>query len=119
MNKGEEDIYIKINYIDDLLDYSNIIDYNKIFQSSIKNFNISFDSKGIFKFIIEPFILNEDIKYIIHLFNKSSGIKDSNGNLNNYYEEIFENFGDLSINQTFIKKSSEIFEYDFNVGKID
>ena len=119
MNKGEEDIYIKINYIDDLLDYSNIIDYNKIFQSSIKNFNISFDSKGIFKFIIEPFIINEDIKYIIHLFNKSSGIKDNKGSLNNYYEEIFENFGDLSINQTFIKKSSEIFEYDFNVGKID
>ena len=105
-----EDIFVKITYIDQIVDVS-------IISTS---YNLSFDGKDTFIFSIKPLILNKPIKYTIHIINKNLDLCTKyNMHINNYFLEIYNNFGGLTINQTFTKNESNIFQYKFNVGKID
>jgi len=102
----KKEYYMIVNYIDYLYEFN--------YDLYVSSFNISFDGKDTLTFSIMPFIKNEPIKYIIHIYK---------GNMNlgkqNKYENLVENFGEITINQSFTKTESNIFEYKYVIGKID
>ena len=99
---------LKVNYIEKDADF-----FSEISESS-KKFTISSNESGIYKLNIRPLLYNEDIKYIIHAIKNYPDLYGTNKKY--YSEKIIENFGDISLNSTFIKKSSDVFEYTFNIS---
>ena len=102
-----KDLILKVNYIDDNIDFG--ID----FLSSMLDLNVTTEKSGIYKLIIEPLLYNENIKYTIHIFNYTVKITGETSHYNS--QKIIENFGDITINETFVKNSSGFFEYTFDV----
>ena len=101
------DIVLKINYIE-----SDSEIHSKIMNSNI-DFNISSEESEIYKLKIKPLFYNEDIQYTIHaytIFNILYGKKEKY-----YSERLYENFGDISVNTAFVKKSSDVFDYTFDL----
>ena len=106
-----EEMALKVSYINNEVDlYSRINGINK-------GFNITSEESGIYKLSIKPLLYNENIQYIIHACTNYD-ILDVKKIF--YYQRIMENFGDISINTTFVKNSGDVFDYTFNIkGKID
>ena len=102
----KKEYYMIVNYIDYLYEFN--------YDLHVSSFNISFDGKNTLTFSIIPFIKNEPIKYIIHIYKGSMNLGKQNK-----YENLVENFGEITINQSFIKTESNIFEYKYIIGKID
>ena len=102
----KKEYYMIVNYIDYLYEFN--------YDLHVSLFNISFDGKNTLTFSIIPFIKNEPIKYIIHIYKDSMNLGKQNK-----YENLVENFGEITINQSFIKTESNIFEYKYIIGKID
>ena len=82
-------------------------------MNSNNEFTIFSEESEIYKLKIKPLFYNEDIQYTIHaytIFNILYGEKEKY-----YSERLYENFGDISVNTTFVKKSSDFFEYTFDL----
>ena len=118
-SKGEiPKLVIKANEYYLKLDYINYL--NKLNDVKfLKYYNISFDGKDTLTFSIFPFVKNEPIKYTIHIYNESLKLWDIYNSYDYYSEKLNENYGEITINQTFIKNESNAFEYKMNVGKIN
>ena len=102
---------LKVNYVENDIDL-----YSKIFHPN-NDFNISSEESEIYKLKIRPLFYNEDIQYTIHAYTYID-LYGENQKFN--YERLFENFGDITVNTTFVKKSSDVFEYTFDLtGKIN
>ena len=96
---------------------------NLIFsEPNISKINITTEIKlgnyGKLKFKITPINYNEEIEYRFHLiesysyeFNKSLTEKEKDQLLNNY--------GGISVNQSLIKKTDKSFQFDFKGSKIE
>ena len=107
---NEADLVLSVNYLD------NDIDVQSRISKSRTDYNITSEKSGIYKLRITPFLYNEEIKYVIHSFNYLIYlISFERGKKNFYYERLFENFGGISINSSFVRNASDIFEYTFDV----
>ena len=102
------DLVLKVSYLDNDIDI-----YSRISESK-DGFNITSDESGIYKLSIMPLLYNENIKYIIHACPFDEDFFYDNAKY--IYERTFENFGDITINTTFTKNSSDVFEYTFSPG---
>ena len=100
------DIVLSVNYID------NDIDVQSRISKSNNYYNITSEKSGIYKLRITPFLYNEEIEYVIHTFNHMIYFEGEKKNF--YYERLFENFGGNSINTSFVRNASDIFEYTFD-----
>ena len=104
-------IILKVNYVE------NDINLKKKISNKNIDFNISSEESGIYKLKIRPLFYNEDIQYTIHTYTYINLYGEKK---KYYYERLFKNFGNITINTTFIKKSSDVFEYTFDLaGKIN
>ena len=100
-------IVLKINYIEKDIDL-----HSKILNSN-KDFNITSEEAEIYKLKIRPLFYNEDIQYTIHAYTSYIFLF---GEKEKYYSErLYENFGDISVNTTFVKKSLDVFEYTLDL----
>lgn len=100
--------HLKISYIDSI--------YNEEFSDF---FYINFDGKDTLTFFIDPFVKNEVIKYVIHLYNDSFDLMKKESYDYDIPEKFVENYGDITINETFYSSDTNIFEHIFKIGKID
>ena len=104
-------ILLKVNY------FENDIDLRKKILNRNTGFSISSEESEIYKLKINPLFYNEDIQYTIHAYKYIYlyGEKEKF-----YFERLFENFGNITVNITFVKKSSDVFEFTFDLtGKIN
>ena len=106
------DILLRVNYVENNMDL-----HSKIFNPNT-DFTISSGESWIYKLKIKPLFYNEDIQYTIHaytIYNILYGEKEKF-----YSERLFDNFGGITVNTTFVKKSSDDFDYTFDLtGKIN
>ena len=106
---NEVDIVLSINYLD------NDIDVQSRISKSKADYNITSEKSGIYNLRITPFLYNEEIKYIIHSFDYLIYLLPFEKEKRNfYYERLFENFGGITINTSFVRNASDIFEYTFD-----
>ena len=104
-------VVLKVNYIENDIDL-----HSKIFNRN-NYFSISSEESGIYKLKIWPLFYNEDIQYTIHayIYMYLNGEKRKF-----YFERLFQNFGNITVNTTFIKNSSAAFNFTFDLsGKIN
>ena len=100
-----EAMALKVSYINNEVDI-----YSRI-NARNRGFDISSGESGIYELSIKPLLYDENIHYTIHAC--------INGDIYNtkeisFYQRIIENFGNISINTTFIKNSLDVFNYTFN-----
>ena len=109
--------FLKVDYVDNDIEL-----HSKIFNSN-KDFNITSEKSEIYKLKIRPLFYNENIQYTIHacnffIYHFFNFIHVTEEKF--YFERFFENFGEITINTTFVKKSSDVFDYTLDLtDKID
>ena len=105
----KDDIFKIVNFIGDValkINILNISNFNNNIKYEEKAFQIKkFIDEKYITFYIEPFVLNKNIKYVLHIFTDNSY----------KLEQIYNNNGGISRNITFEKNSTsnDVIEYTF------